>query len=170
MPIRTFAAYERPSSADFNRYFMQQMHVIKASNESVTSSTTLQDDDELFFSVTANTDYWMVCLILYQASTAGDLKGTWSAPSGSTLDWVSDALGSSATASIGSVSRTHQTLATTGQPGGFGAFDGVAICKGLLSIGSTAGTFRFRWAQLASDATATQVRSGSMVTLRRLTS
>jgi len=170
MPIRDFADGETISAADFNRYFMQQHVVVKPVTESVANSTTTQDDDHLSVPVVAGTDYWVVALILYDGNSAADLKISWSAPSGSTFDYVSDALGSGTTGSVGQVSRTHQQLGNTPSPGAVGAGSPVAsLAKGILRVGQNSGTFRFRWAQLTANATPTRVLARSTLTLRRLT-
>jgi hypothetical protein len=173
MPIRLFADGERPSASDLNRFFMQQVHALKTASESVTSSTTAQDDDHLFVPVDANTTYWVTAVIYYTAHTSGDLKLGWYAPSGTTFDWVSDAFSSTSTAAgVDAVSRSHQML--TSLPGPGGNIDGVpisiaAVPRGVLMVGGTPGMFGCRWAQLASHATATTVRAESILILRRLT-
>ncbi|MEV0993408.1 hypothetical protein [Nonomuraea sp. NPDC050202] len=171
MPVKVFSDGDRPTAADFNRHFMQQVHALKTADESVVSSTTMQDDDHLFVPVDANTVYWVTALILYSASTAGDLKIGWSGPGGTSFEWVSDGFGSASSASgVDTVSRSYQTLGNTPAPGGNGT--GVIVScipRGVLITGGSAGTFRFRFAQLASDPGATTVRAESILILRRLT-
>src|SRR3954470_12639098 len=117
MPIKDFVAGESPLASDFNRYFMQQIYVQKAFDESVASSTTSHDDTELFFTPILNTDYWITMFIIYDADAAGDLKISWSVPTGSTFDYVSDAIGSAATTtSVFDVSRSHQFAPAGGTP------------------------------------------------------
>lgn len=171
MPIRLFAPGEHPSAGDFNRYFLQQHSVIKASDESVTSSTTLQSDDHLFAPVFANTYYWVWCVIFYTGSgltTEGDMKINWNAPSGSTFNWVSDGLGSGATSSVSTLSRNAQGLGNSPAPGTVGS-DTVAPIKGLLLTGGNAGTLQLTWAQNVSSTTATTVYANSTLLVRRLT-
>ena len=55
---------------------------IKTATESVTSSTTLQDDDELVVTVEANTKYRVELLLLYDGNAAGDIQVKLVAPSG----------------------------------------------------------------------------------------
>ncbi len=178
MPIKDFVAFESPPASDFNRYFMQQDFVRKTANESVSSSTTSQDDDHLFFTPILNTDYWITMLIIYEGpgpdpgTTTGDLKISWSVPTGSTFDYVSDAIVSGATSGVFDVSRTAQVAPAGGTPGAgtLGAGNGaVALVKGLFRMGSTAGTFRFRWSQVTSSATPVIVRANSVLIARRLT-
>lgn len=177
MPIKDWTAGERPSASDLNRYFMQQAHAIKSSDETVTSTTTLQDDDHLFLSVQAGTDYWVQAILIYNASAAADIKISFTGPSGATFDWVSDSLGSSIAAGSGAVdiiSRSLQALGSTPAPGGAEQpagtrVDAVSVPKGILRIGANSGTLRLRWAQLASGSPGTILRAQSTLMMRRLT-
>lgn len=170
MPIRIFLPGERPSAADFNRYFLQQHAAIKSADENVTNSVTLQNDDHLFAPVDVNTDYWVWCIIFYTGPTTnGDLLLKWTAPSGATFDWMSDALGSAATSSVTTVSRNAQTLTSTPAPGTILGTDCCALVKGILRVAGTAGTLQLQWAQLAASATAVTVYADSTLIVRRLT-
>lgn len=176
MPIKDFAALESPPASDFNRYFMQQEFIQKSADESLASSTTIQDDDHLFFTPILNTDYWITMFVIYDGAgpdpTLGDLKISWSVPTGSTFDYISDGLISTATSGVFDVSRSAQIAPAGGNPtpGTIGTSSPVtALIKGVFRMGGTAGTFRFRWAQNTSNATATRVRAGSCLIARRLT-
>lgn len=171
MPIRIFEPGDRPTSADFNRYFLQQHVAIKTVDESVSSSTTRQLDDELFAPVDDNTDYWVWCIIFYLGpSSGGDLVLDWDGPSGCTFDWVSDALGSAADGPVNTVSRNAQGISNTPAPGTLGT--GTDLCvlvKGVLRTGASSGTLQLKWAQLSSSSTAVTVMADSTLILRRLT-
>ncbi|MEU4576600.1 hypothetical protein [Nonomuraea sp. NPDC023979] len=172
MPIKTWSSGERPSAADLNRYPLQQAFRLKTADESVTSSITLQDDNHLFLSVAANTDYWVQGHLIYEgaANPSGDLQLGWSYPSGAAWTWVSDALGTGETASTGIISRTRQVGSGSSSPGTVGAgVLVVAVPKGVLRVGSSSGFLKLRWAQLASSGTPTIVKTGSLLTIRRLT-
>ena len=171
MPIKNFVGGDASdvNAAELNRYLVQSSHVIKPADESVTSSVTLQNDDHLFLQVEANTNYWLMCLLLYAGNTAGDLQPTFSGPSGATFTWLSDALGSGITTTSDIVSRSMQNISGNPAFGAVTGSDAVAIPKGLLQVGSSGGTFRFRWAQSVSSGTATILREGSMMMIRRLT-
>ncbi|WP_068925048.1 hypothetical protein [Planobispora rosea] len=170
MPITDFVAGQTPNAADLNRYLMQQAHVIKPGIESVTSSTTLQNDDHLFLNVSANTDYWVQAFIIYNGATGGDLQIGWSAPTGSTFDWVSDGLSTAATTSTDEVSRTAQGVTNAPSVGAVGSGNNCTVSpKGLLRVGANSGTLRLRWAQSVSSGTATQVTTNSFLMARRLT-
>lgn len=173
VPIKDFAFLESPPASDFNRYFMQQEFVQKPSDESVVNSTTNQDDDHLLFTPRLNTDYWITMFLIYDALAAADLKISWTVPTGSTWDYVSDAIGSAATtSSVFDVSRSYQFAPAGGTPtpGGVGSGSNVmALIKGLFQNGPNVGNFALRWAQGTASATATRVRARSCLVARRLT-
>ena len=172
MPIKNFSLLESPPASDFNRYFLQQVFVRKPSDESLASNMVVQDDNDLFFTPLLNTNYWITMFIIYDADAAADLKLSWSVPTGSTFDYVSDALGSGASLGVFDVSRTYQFAPAGGtpSPGGIGSGSNVmALVKGVFQNGPNAGNFQLRWAQLASSAVATRVRARSCLIARRLT-
>lgn len=173
VPIKDFSFLESPPASDFNRYFLQQDFVRKTGDESTSLSTTVFDDAELFFTPILNTNYWVTMFVIYDADAAGDLKISWGVPTGSTWDYVSDAIGSAATTSaVFDVSRSAQIAPAGGTPapGGIGSGTNVtALIKGLFMNGPNAGNFRFRWAQATSSAVSTRVRARSVLIARRLT-
>ena len=174
MPIRIFADGERPTAGDFNRYFLQQQVSLKTANESVVSSTVAQDDNHLFSTVVANTDYWVWAMIFYTGPGTGvggaDLLMDFDGPTGATFDWVSDCVGSAATSTVSTVSRNLQGIGNTPSAGCVSGVDATALIKGVLRVGANAGTFKFTWAQSNSSATAVTVYADSCMILRRLTS
>jgi hypothetical protein len=169
MPITDFVAGQVLTAATLNRYLMQQAHVVKTVNESVTSSTTPQNDDHLFLNVSANTDYWVQSFLIYNGSTAGDIQIGWSVPTGSTYDWVSDGLTTAATTTTDEVSRTAQNATSLPNLGAAGAgVNCTASTKGLLRVGSSSGVLRLRWSQGTASATATLITINSFLMARRL--
>lgn len=139
--------------------------VIKAADESVTSSTTLQNDDELLLSVAANASYLFFCYLDYEGASAGDLKISWSVPTSATLRF----------AQIGQTAASAATTSATGIEStaySFGA-DAAATLNALLMHGtlltsSTAGTLQLQWAQGTSSGTATKVHAQSFLALWRI--
>lgn len=168
--FHTFSATEVLTAANMTTYLAQQAIALKTADESVTSSTTLQDDNEITFSVAANTDYWLEALIIFGADPTADLKVQWVGPASATLDWVTDGAGSAAAATVEVVSRTMQSISSTPSHGGV-TNNSTIVCalhKGLLRVAGTAGTFKLQWAQLASVATATIVKADSVAILTRV--
>ncbi|MEV4059734.1 hypothetical protein [Nonomuraea dietziae] len=169
MPIKNFEVGKPPTSADINRYFQQRAHVIKAADESIASTTTLQNDDHLFLSVAANTTYWVEAMLRYDGVTTGDLKIGWVVPAGATLEWTSNALIDGATGTADDLWRRRRTAAQDEICGAVGVgTDLLAMPEGLLRVGATAGTLRLRWAQGTSSATATRVLVRSLLMISRM--
>lgn len=168
MAIRDFrVGAPNPVAADLNTFLIQQQHVVKPSDESVTSSTTLQNDDHLVLPVTANTLYFVQGMLIYTGNTSGDMQFQWTGPSGATFDWASDALPSGATTTTDQVSRTALTFANVAPVAAITGSTATVPFKGVLSVGSSGGSFRIKWGQFASNATATVMKAGSYIMTRR---
>jgi hypothetical protein len=153
--------------------------VRKTASESLNTSTTLQDDNELLFAVAAN-DVWQFDLTLYiQAASAGstmDFKCGWSLPTSATGYWgpVGDTSSTALQFGTGQVGATVAALqameGSTTQS--FGLHDtGVVGIKlsGVAIIASTAGNVTFRWAQNTSNANNLSVLLNSSLILHKLT-
>lgn len=142
--------------------------VVKTSTESITSSTTLQNDDELLLPVEASAQYILGGMIRYQASSAGDLKLAWSYPTGATMNWVPHGIGSAETTLVGQILTQSQTISSQPTLGGPAGLTSIARLTGHLIVSTTAGNLQLQWAQGTSDATATSILSGSHLRLERI--
>jgi hypothetical protein len=139
-------------------------NVIKAADESVASSTAVQNDDELFFTATSGAVYQVELWLVYAnaAGAAPDLK----------IDLGEDATARGAFESIGlstaDAAAATQFLANQTATATFGT----AATKRMASISGNhagnGGTFRLRWAQNTSNGTATIVYAGSLLRYRRV--
>ncbi|MFF9394211.1 hypothetical protein [Streptomyces griseoluteus] len=129
----------------------------KTSDQSITSSTTLTNDSQLVLPVGASATYTLFLMCIFSDGTTGDIKFDWTVPSGTVLRW-SDQTGASG---------LHSDADTYSAPGGTTqvAFQIWAT----VVTSSTAGNVQFRWAQNASDTTATIVRMNSYLQLTRVT-
>ena len=140
-------------------------HIIpKTADESVTSSTALQDDDTLQFAIGAN-EAWEFRFVL--ASTGpGFLKVALNAPSGATGWWARTR------STSGSVDILHVNPATfvDGETNN-GSTDNpdFGVIEGFCLNSSTGGTFKLRWAQVSSNGTATIIKRGSRLERRLVT-
>ncbi|MGW3499371.1 hypothetical protein ACWDMY_01315 [Streptomyces globisporus] len=134
----------------------QTQFVRKTADESVTSSTTLQNDNHLVLPVVANATYSLFLMCIFSGGTVGDIKFDWTVPTGTVLRW-SDQTGTSG---------LHSNVDVYSAPGGTTqvAFQ---VWATVVTSG-TAGNIQFRWAQNASDATATIVRANSHLCLDRV--
>lgn len=160
------------SAADIMK-LPQHNYVVKSADESVANSAAMQDDNHLFLTVAANTDYILEAGLVYSATIDVDLNFTWSGPSGATMYWGSGTA-SNYSSGIPSLSLSAHTISSVASSVGFSSggtsnpFFEIARPYGLLRIGGTAGTIRLRWAQKALHADATVMRSGSWLRLTRM--
>lgn len=171
MAFKRFSVNEILTSMDVNAYFAQQHVAYKTANESVSSSTTFQDDNHLVVTVRANTDYWMEMFLLTDGPTSADIKFAVIIPSG-TLRWITDGLNIGATATTGSATRRVLTGGSpiTGSDVGTAGSGSTSIVmpRGLMRIGATGGNVRLQWAQNTSNATASRVLAGSFMRVLRV--
>src|SRR6266508_5877052 len=145
------------------------LFVRKAASESVTSSAVLQNDDQLFLAVEANTVYFVEGLILYDGATAGDMKVAWTLPAGATFRYRHTGPATGMAGTSGDIDYREINEGDTLGLGAAGAGTTlVLVVQGVLSIGATAGTFRLQWAQFASSGTATRVFAGSLLHAKKL--
>lgn len=176
LPFRNFVDGSHLYAFDLNTYWLQQVHVIKQSDESVVSSTTLQDDNELSLPLLANTDYWLEGFIMYGANQSADIRIMFSVPSGAVFDICHNGLrlGHVGGNGVDNLSRSRITqLSSGGTIGGIHATAntslGVIPLEGRVIVGNTPGDLVFRWAQNTSNATATVVKADSLLVMQRLT-
>jgi hypothetical protein len=143
-----------------------QMHsVIKSTTETVTSSTALQDDNELIVPLEADATYYCVFLLALGGVSAADVNTEYSFPSGATgfKFCQGPQIGSADRANTAMVSATHN-LDTDRNYGATSTTSVPAMIEHVVvTNGSTAGNLTFRWAQNASSATGSVNLAGSAV-------
>lgn len=144
--------------------------VAKATTETVTSSTTYQDDNELFLPAVANAQYRFDLLLLHSSGTTGKFKMQFTAPASATVAWGVIGVASTVTSSnpVTDVSMPSRVLADILGLGGGNLTGTTALVHGVLTTSSTAGNLMLQWAQITSDAAATQVRAGSTLRMKRI--
>lgn len=167
MALPVFNTGDVPTALQVNNYFVNTLFVRKGSTETVNSTTALQDDDALLMAVDVNTTYEVHLLARYASQLADDFKFGFTAPAGATWDYAV------ATTDIAGTGYNNDTffpgsLADVFSVGGLGGSTCAALFHGLLITSGTAGTFRFRWAQVVSSASGTSVLSGSYLIMRRV--
>jgi Hemagglutinin repeat len=141
--------------------------VIKGADETVTSSTTLQNDDALFLPVIANATYLFKCYLNFEGGTGGssDIKWQWGVPASATLRYDGVYQRSDGTNIVGSTFIGTQTVA--GRTQGAATLCG-AIMDGTLVMAGTAGNIQLQWAQNTSSGTGTIVHAQSYLALWRI--
>jgi len=130
----------------------------KEADESVTSSVSLQDDDDFVFPLKANTKYVITGDLRITANNSGGLKAGFTLPSG--------ASGRFSITHSGSLHVVNNAAATSG--GGVTALSSPANISrvfGYITTSATSGDAIFRWAQNASFATSTTIGQASTMVL-----
>lgn len=143
-----------------NENMLRGLFARKTADESVTSSTVLQNDDHLVLAVEANTVYEFEMLLSLFGATAGDFKFQFAVPAAATIfgSWVgydtalvsANLLFVNAVTSIGVSNVLNLPL----------------MVKGIARVGATAGNMQLQWAQDVSNGTATIVRADSYLKTR----
>ena len=127
-----------------------------------TSTATLADDPVLTFSAATDKLYKVEAMLIFSAgSDTPDVKVGINAPTGATINMRADGLAPATTTSVGP-GRTGYLTATTDEAD-FGLITTrmVVPMVGYIRTSSTAGNIAVRWAQRASNATATTLHADS---------
>jgi hypothetical protein len=169
LALKTFVDGEVLQAADVNLYLKNTIFAYKTATETVVSSTTLQDDNDLTVSVAASSVYVLDAMLKYDSSTTSDLKISWVGPAGATLSWT-------ATVLIEAAASQQDVQMLPGAALGASSVLGVAsaggttyaFIRGLLVVAGTAGTFKLQWAQQTSGGTNTNMLADSYIFLRRV--
>lgn len=135
----------------------------KSADESVTSSTTLQDDDHMTFTAANGTYYIFEFAIIYASPVGGgtpDLKLSIGESGTTSGVWEAAYVDTTGTATLAAV-LTNQTTTISA---------GTATTKNMLfGVGGhvgAGGSFKVRWAQNTSNGNATTLYTGSYLRYR----
>jgi hypothetical protein len=151
-----------------------QFIVHKTADESVVSSTTLQNDDHLVVDSSVfpklGVGLYMVELcVFWDAATAGDIKFRVTTTTGSITDSRFQVVTRQDSAlSPPFLITVIDEASELGVPGnGVGSVMATTI-TGFVELSAATNFFRFRWAQNASSASATRVRKGSWMRVTKV--
>lgn len=170
MAFGTWIDGNQLGATDVNTKIAQVLFVDKPSDESVTSSTVIQNDNHLKFTAEANSSYWIkMHLIINGADAGGGIQPGYYAPAGATFDWVSDQFGDNPDFA-GPVGRLRQLISYVPDSETNGPTNNLILPhRGILKTGPTAGVFGFRWAQSPpGSATATKIVALSCMAVVKL--
>lgn len=149
------------TAADVNRWFVPTL-IVKPSDQSITSSTTLTNDTALALTVEANALYTFNMVLLYVANATARINMQFTGPAGATMQ--SGMMGFNPGATFGASSRG---IANPVVFDGNGATVAPIFWQGTVQTVGTPGTFQFMWAQSVSNGTACTVKVGSSLCLVR---
>ncbi len=135
--------------------------IFKAADETVTSSTTLQNDNDFSFSIGANETYIIEChLTVSWGPGVGGFKYDFTGPTSPTNVMIFENVvgwgtGNASGSQITAFSSSHSFTDTDH------AYGANFIIRGTIENGANAGTVQLRWAQETSDAIAATMWRGS---------
>jgi hypothetical protein len=150
--------------------WLAPLAAVKTSDQSVTSSTTLINDTALVVTPAVSATYLLVCYLNFEGAANGgvgngSLKWQWGVPTGAFLRYQGIFMGTGGAAAV------NNTYAATDIPAagtqGAGNLCGASM-TGTLVMGSTSGNLQLKWAQNASNGTATTVHAQSCLYLQRI--
>lgn len=147
--MANFAAGDKPTASQVND--LAPRFVRKTVNESLTTNTTIQNDDELVIAVAASTNYEVDCYLIWNSPAAADFKLQWSTPAGVSGYWTPTT--QNLAAGAGTVYQGALAWATQAQLEGQGA-DTFTRISGVLTT-TAAGNLQLQWAQNAASGTTT---------------
>ena len=127
---------------------------MKGSDETVSASTTLQDDADFFFTVAAAEKWAVDMAIKLDTTTTGDWKFNFTVPAGTTYQFSPIYSPTATVVDWSSADFTISAQTSTAQ--------GLRI-QAFFLVGGTAGTVQFQWAQGTASGN-TIVKAGSWMT------
>lgn len=153
----------------YDTSFKSLQIVRKTVTETVTSSTTLQNDDVLSFAIAASETIYIELDLLVFGVAAGDIKLDVTAPSGCvpSVTYIGPQIGTTDVANT-TFSLRSVAAGTAVAMGCDGISQELIQIKILAVNSTTAGNIVLQWAQNTSNATATEVRAGSFAKIWRL--
>lgn len=144
--------------------------VRKTATESVTSSTVLQDDDELLFAGVSDAVYAVEVVCFVDGATGGDFKATIVGPAGASgTVSVQGPQSGATTFDNHTMAEQSSSLGTAPSAGTLGTGNKTRVeVKALVILAGTAGDVKLQWAQLASSGTATRLFADSYLIAHRI--
>jgi hypothetical protein len=133
--------------------------VRKPSDESLASSTTLQDDDHLQLTVAANDAWYCRYVLLADVPVTPDIKIAFTFPASGRVAFQSSWFATDGTVTLGRWGGTTTPTAAVAASGNTNQES--LIIEGLFVNSSTAGTLILQWAQNTSDASAVVMKTHS---------
>ena len=132
----------------------------KTADEGVTNSTTLQNDNHLSQAVAANEVWEFEAFLLATSSSATpDIKVGFTWPSGATCTWQATSIDGTTLSNYVPVTASGSSIAPTITA----SANTLIRIRGLLVVGSTAGTLQLQFSQNQSNNNATTLKLGSFL-------
>lgn len=174
----TFYAGQRVTAAQLEALVDYTTRIDKVADETVSASTTFQDDDEIVFTgLLAGSTYELTGTAIYSGTTGGGLKIQWSWPAGSSGYFSYGAQGiHDAWADGGPTQRDVQCLAGSkniSSPSDYTWWgSSTPQCRSIQwharMVLGVSGTLTMQWAQFTASGS-TVMKKGTWFALKKLT-
>ena len=146
-----------------------RLTALKTADESVTSSTVLQDDNHLFLSVEASSSYILEMLISFTGDSTGDMQMQFTGPTGFDYELFGTNTYDGSSPAAGVIFPFLMTEAGAKVIQVTNSTTHFIKLHGVVNTSTTAGTLTFQFAQLSSSATPLVVRQYSYLKLVKIT-
>lgn len=136
----------------------------KAASETRTSTTTMQDDNDITFTLAKNGTYEIKCYFAASGSSVGNIKTEWSVSGGASQKSTRHCQGpgvSTTDSRDGTSRNTKHNLGTDVSYGIDGSRTSAIYETFLIETSGSDGTIQLRWAQNTSDASSTTLSTNS---------
>jgi hypothetical protein len=150
-------------------------YVVKNGTQTVTSSTTLVNDSDLFFPLEANAQYEWELFMRFSGLQAAGIKLAWTAPAGTSFNRTCGGPGSTNavqtnanTTEMRWSSHSITTAVDYTNPRNSTGLHTWLTESSIFTAGATAGNLQLQWAQNTSNATGTVVQGSSYIRYRRI--
>lgn len=137
---------------------------VKASDQSVTSSTTLVDEATMQFAIGASESWIFTWTLSAVFSAAGQIKVAVVTPAGATLLAVAHMHPNGIVPAFGTTTTSGTGIALVSAL----STGGAVMVTATVVNGATAGTVRLQFAQNTSDGTATTIKAASSLVAARI--
>lgn len=165
MPIPTWVPGQVLAAADVNSWFVP-LSATRTTDQSVTSSTTLVNDNTLFLPLAVNAVYMVEAWLTYVSGTGADMKIDWSVPAGATFNY-SMLHNEGGGTGFGNSDLLYQPGSTTFLIGSTGS-QRCFMVRGNITTAGTAGNLQYRFAQNTSSATSATMKALSWLAAIRV--
>jgi hypothetical protein len=135
--------------------------VRKTADESVTSSTTIQDDDHLLFAIRASEVWQFELSLQVTGAAAGDFRFQVVGPTSYTVRYGYHALATAAASVEGDLRSQVSNESGGDLTVGMVAATYLVTVQGIMVNSTNAGNLKLQWAQGTSSGTATTVKVDS---------
>jgi hypothetical protein len=149
------------------KWLIQPTVLLKQGDQTWTSNTGNNNDDTLFFSVSASCTYAFDMSLGWIASTTPQIKFGISAPAGYRLDYGRTGKDNTG-ATFADYVQNNTTLAFSNCGSISAGNYGDLRLTGMITIGGTGGTFQLVHGQVNSSATSVAVLRGSQMTFEQI--